>query len=79
MVVVRHTFARLERLGEAREQIAQAATLSPPGPAVGLEAGVIAALSGREEEARRSFQSVLDIAPQSEEGARASYLEQLAE
>ncbi|WP_422357269.1 tetratricopeptide repeat protein [Qipengyuania flava] len=71
---------RLERLGEAREQIAQAATLSPQDPAVGLEAGVIAALSGREEEARRSFQSVLDVAPQSEEAARAhSYLEQLAE
>tara|TARA_B100000378_G_scaffold126985_1_gene102499 strand:- start:464 stop:904 length:441 start_codon:yes stop_codon:yes gene_type:complete len=71
---------RLERLGEAREQIAQAATLSPQDPAVGLEAGVIAALSGREEEARRSFQSVLDVAPQSGEAARArSYLEQLAE
>lgn len=70
---------RLERLGEAREQIAQAALLSPQDPAVGLEAGVIAALSGRDEEARRSFESVLLVAPQSTEAARArSYLEQLA-
>lgn len=70
---------RLERLGEAREQIAQAALLAPQDPAVGLEAGVIAALAGREEEARRSFESVLEVAPQSEEATRArSYLEQLA-
>lgn len=69
---------RLERMGEAREQIAQAALLSPQDPAVGLEAGVIAALSGRDEDARRSFQSVLDVAPQSEEAAKArGYLEQL--
>ncbi|MBO6768868.1 MAG: hypothetical protein JJ901_11290 [Erythrobacter sp.] len=70
---------RLERLGEAREQIAQAALLSPQDPAVGLEAGVIAALAGREEEARRSFESVLLVAPQSAEARRArDYLEQLA-
>lgn len=69
---------RLERLGEAREQIAQAALLSPRDPAVGLEAGVIAALAGREEEARRSFESVLEVAPQSEEADRArGYLAQL--
>ena len=70
---------RLERLGEAREQIAQAALLSPQDPAVGLEAGVIAALSGRDEEARRSFESVLLVGPQSTEATRArTYLEQLA-
>lgn len=69
---------RLERLGEAREQIAQAALLSPQDPAVGLEAGVIAALSGRDEEARRSFESVLEVAPQSNEASKArGYLEQL--
>lgn len=69
---------RLERLGEAREQIAQAALLAPQDPAVGLEAGVIAALSGREEEARLSFESVLLVAPDSEEATKArSYLEQL--
>jgi tetratricopeptide (TPR) repeat protein len=70
---------RLERLGEAREQIAQAALLSPQDPAVGLEAGVIAALAGREDEARRSFESVLEVAPQSEAARRAqTYLDQLA-
>ena len=69
---------RLERLGEAQEQIAQTATLAPQDPAVGLEAGVIAALSGREEEARRSFDSVLLVAPESDEATRArAYLEQL--
>ncbi len=69
---------RLERLGEAREQIAQAAILAPQDPAVGLEAGVIAALSGREQEARRSFESVLLVAPGSDEAKRArGYLEQL--
>lgn len=70
---------RLERLGEARDQIAQAALLSPQDPAVGLEAGVIAALGGREDEARRSFESVVALAPQSDEASRArAYLEQLA-
>lgn len=70
---------RLDRLGEAREQIAQAATLSPQDPAVGLEAGVIAALAGREDEARRSFELVLEVAPESDEASRArAYLEQLA-
>lgn len=69
---------RLERLGEAREQIAQAALLAPQDPAVGLEAGVIAALAGRADEARRSFESVLQVAPQSQEAARArAYLDQL--
>ena len=70
---------RLERLGEAREQIAQAATLAPQDPAVGLEAGVIAALAGREDDARRSFESVLLVAPDSDEANRArAYLEQLS-
>ena len=70
---------RMERLGEAREQIAQAAVLTPQDPAVGLEAGVIAALSGRDEEARRSFESVLLVAPDSAEANTArAYLEQLS-
>ena len=51
----------------------------PGNRTVGLEAGVIAALSGRDEEARRSFESVLLVAPQSTEATRArTYLEQLA-
>lgn len=69
---------RLERLGEAQEQIEYAATLDPRDPAIGLEAGVIAALSGREEDARHSFESVLIVAPDSDEANRAqAYLEQL--
>ncbi|MEZ5680840.1 MAG: tetratricopeptide repeat protein [Erythrobacter sp.] len=69
---------RLERYGEAQQMIEQAATINPRDPAVGLEAGIIAALSGREEDARRSFESVLIVAPDSEWANRATaYLEQL--
>lgn len=69
---------RLGRLGEAQRQIEQAATLNARSPEIGLEAGVIAALSGREDIARRSFQSVIDVAPDSAEAERArAYLEQL--
>ena len=69
---------RLERLGEAQEQIQRAADLDPRDPAIGLEAGVIAALAGREDDARRSFESVLLVAPDSDEADRArAYLEQL--
>ena len=68
----------LERLGEAQEQIQRAADLDPRDPAIGLEAGVIAALAGREDDARRSFESVLLVAPDSDEAYRArAYLEQL--
>ncbi len=71
---------RLERLGEAQRQIEHAATLAPRDPAVGLEAGVIAALAGRAEDARRSFESVLLVAPGSPEAKRAqAYLEQLTQ
>lgn len=69
---------RLERYGEAQQMIEQAATINPRNPAVGLEAGIIAALSGREDDARRSFESVLIVAPDSEWANRATaYLEQL--
>ncbi len=71
---------RLDRLGEAQEQIERAAAIDPRDPAIGLEAGVIAALSGRGEDARRSFESVLLVAPDSDEANRArAYLEQLAQ
>lgn len=70
---------RLERFGEAQAQIERAAELDPRNPAIGLEAGVIAALSGRDEDARRSFESVLLVAPESDEANRArAYLEQLS-
>lgn len=69
---------RLERLGEAQKQIERAATLAPRDPQVGLEAGVIAALSGREADARASFASVVEVAPDSPEAERArAYLTQL--
>lgn len=69
---------RLERLGEAQAQIERAATLAPRDPQVGLEAGVIAAISGREADARASFASVLEVAPGSPEAERAqAYIAQL--
>lgn len=69
---------RLERLGEAQQMIEKAAELDPRSPAVGLEGGIIAALSGRAVDARRSFESVLLVAPDSEWANRATaYLEQL--
>ena len=69
---------RLERLGEAQRHIEYAATLAPRDPAVGLEAGVIAAMAGRAEQARASFQSVIDVAPESVEAGRArTYLTRL--
>lgn len=69
---------RQHRLGEAQAQIEQAAVLAPLDPEVGLEAGVIAALGGRDDAARRSFQSVVKAAPDSEAAKRAQqYLDQL--
>ena len=69
---------RLQRLGEAQSQIERAAQLDPRNPQVGLEAGVIAAMSGREADAIASFSSVLEVAPGSPEAQRAQgYLDQL--
>lgn len=69
---------RQNKLAEAQQQIEQAALLAPLDPEIGLEAGVIAALGGRDEAARKSFASVLQAAPDSEAGKRAQqYLDQL--
>ncbi|MFU7526973.1 tetratricopeptide repeat protein [Qipengyuania sp. ASV99] len=69
---------RLERLGEAQTAIERASQLTPMEPQVGLEAGVIAVLSGRQDAARASWQSVIDLQP---DGAAAEiardYLGQL--
>ena len=47
---------------------------------MGLEAGVIAALAGNDEAARKSWNSVLGLAPDAPEAAIArTYLGQLAE
>lgn len=71
-------FRRLDRLDDAQEAIEQAARLAPLDVAIGLEAGVIAVLSGREDAARQSWESVIASQPESlaAETAR-SYLEQL--
>lgn len=69
---------RQGKLAAAQAQIATAAELSPRDPEIGLEAGVIAALSGRDDAARKSWQSVVDMAPASELAATArNYLTQL--
>ncbi|AWW73340.1 hypothetical protein CD351_02740 [Erythrobacter sp. KY5] len=54
---------RLERLDEAQLAIERAGQIAPTDPQIGLEAGVIAVLAGRDEAARASWQSVIDIAP----------------
>jgi tetratricopeptide (TPR) repeat protein len=69
---------RLDRLGLAQEAIETAAKLAPADPEIGLEAGVIAVLAGRDEAARASWQSVLTLAPDSLAAATArDYLAQL--
>jgi len=65
-------------LATAQAQIEQAAGIDPRDPAIGLEAGVIAALGGRHEAAAKSFKSVVAAAPDSVEATAArTYLEQL--
>ena len=71
-------FRRMERLEDAQEAIEQAASLAPADARIGLEAGVIAVLSGREDAARQSWQSVVDTQPESPAAATAQdYLAQL--
>lgn len=69
---------RQGKLGEAQTQIERAAQLMPVDPEIGLEAGVIAVLSGRNESARKSWQSVIKAAPGSPAARTAQgYLDQL--
>jgi tetratricopeptide (TPR) repeat protein len=69
---------RTNKLAEAQAQIEKAAALLPVDPEIGLEAGVIAVLSGHDEAARKSWQSVIAAAPNSDEAATAKgYLAQL--
>ncbi|MBT2135424.1 hypothetical protein KK137_13890 [Croceibacterium sp. LX-88] len=71
---------RQNKLDQAQSYIETAAKLSPGYPEIGLEAGVIAILGGREDAARASWQSVVDLAPNSEEAITArGYLAQLSE
>lgn len=73
---------RLDRLPEAQAAIERAVSLvsgaAGIGPEIGLEAGVIAVLGGRDEAARQSWQSVIDLAPEHPAAATAKgYLAQL--
>ncbi|MEO5586516.1 MAG: hypothetical protein ABIQ81_02365 [Novosphingobium sp.] len=70
---------RQNKLADAQTQIESAAQIDPRDPAIGLEAGVIAVLAGRDEAARKSWESVVAAAPDSEAGKTATgYLTQLA-
>jgi tetratricopeptide (TPR) repeat protein len=69
---------RMNKLAEAQAQIEKAAALLPVDPEIGLEAGVIAMLAGRQDAARKSWQSVVTAAPGSEAAATAKgYLAQI--
>jgi len=74
--------ATLARRGKdlvlAQHDIEEAARLDPRNPAIGVEAGVIAMLGNREDAARQSWQSVVALAPQSDEARTArDYLAQI--
>lgn len=65
-------------LPRAQRDIEVAASLDPRDPAIGLEAGVIAVLDGRHAAARKSWDSVVATATDSDEARTArGYLEQL--
>ena len=75
------TLARRQgKLSEAQQQIERAADLMPVDPEIGLEAGVIAVLAGRDAAARKSWESVIRAAPDSETAKIArGYLDQLGQ
>lgn len=65
-------------LAAAQRQIEVAVGLAPNDPDIGLEAGAIAMLAGRDDAARQSWRSVLLTAPESKAAATAKgYLAQL--
>jgi len=69
---------RQDKLAQAQAQIEKAAALAPRDPEIGLEAGVIAMLSGNETAARRSWNSVVAADPGSDAATTAKqYLSQL--
>lgn len=68
---------RLGQLDPAQAAIEQAARLAPTDPEIGLEAGVIAVLSGRDAAARQSWQSVIAIGPGPAADTAQEYLAQL--
>ena len=71
---------RLGKLEEAQRFIETAAVLDSKDPEVPLEAGVIAILSGREDAAAASWNSVIAVAPNSSQATTArGYLAQITE
>ncbi len=69
---------RQGNLAAAQTQIEKAAELMPIDPEIGLEAGVIALLLGRDDAARKSWQSVITAGPGSEAAKTAQgYINQL--
>lgn len=54
---------RQGQLDAAQQQIERAVILRPVGPDIALEAGVIAALAGRDDAALKSWRSVIETAP----------------
>lgn len=69
---------RLDKLNDAQGYIETAAALSPDYPEIGLEAGVIAMLTGNEDAAARSWRSVIEVEPGGEAAATArGYLAQI--
>ena len=72
-------YRRLDRLADAQKHIEAAIALAPLDPSVGLEAGVIAVLGGRDDAARASWRSVIEIAPDTPYAQTAQgYLAQIA-
>ncbi|SFF90611.1 Tetratricopeptide repeat-containing protein [Novosphingobium sp. CF614] len=71
---------RQNKLIEAQAQIEKAAQIAPRDPEIGLEAGVIAVLAGKDDAARRSWNAVLAMAPESDTAATArQYIAQLGQ
>jgi tetratricopeptide (TPR) repeat protein len=71
---------RLGKLDEAQGYIETASALAPDYPEIGLEAGVIAMLAGRQDAAEASWRSVVELDPGGPAAASArAYLAQVAE
>jgi Flp pilus assembly protein TadD len=62
---------RMGDLKSAQAQIETAGALTPKDPAVGLEAGVIAELAGNDAAARKSWNSVVALGPDTPEAQAA--------
>lgn len=71
---------RLGKLPQAQQFIENAARLAPQDAEIGVEAGVIAMLSGHEDAARKSWRAAQAVAPATEAGQRAAaYLAQIGQ